>query len=106
MSDFIVGTVPLGGISNLRIYLQLPGILLLSTLHACSEGGSAAAPIPVLEAMVHNMLHHKNGDQDDQEVYGNHGDGDGWRSGIDLRLFYSYRNFLKNQMRYNMNLRG
>ena len=92
--------------------LQVPGILLVSTLHDSSEGGAAAAPIPVLEAMVHNMLHHKNGDQDDQngdqydEVIGNHGDIDGWRNGIDVRLFYSYRNFLKNQMRYNMDLRG
>ena len=56
--------------------------------------------------MVHNMLHKEHDHQAEQADHGNQEDGDGWKNGIDLRLFYSFRNFLKKQMEYNMDLRG
>ena len=54
------------------------------------------------------MLNDKHGnyDEHDDHDHGEYDVGDGWKNGIDLRLFYSYRNFLKKQMQYNMNLRG
>ena len=54
------------------------------------------------------MLNDKHGNYDEQDDpdHGEYDEGDGWKNGIDLRLFYSYRNFLKKQMQYNMNLRG
>ena len=85
--------------------LQVSG-LLLTTLFDRNKGGSA--PISGIEALVHNMLNDKHGNYDDHDDHdhGEYDEGDGWKNGIDLRLFYSYRNFLKKQMQYNMNLRG
>ena len=51
------------------------------------------------------MLHDKHANYDEHDDH-DYEDGDGWKNGLDLRLFYTYRNFLKKQMQYNMNLRG
>ena len=70
-------------------------------MFASIEGGAIlmhqSAPISGVAAMVYNMVHddpinHHDDDDKDDEI---------WR-----RLFYSYRNFMQKQMKYNMHLIG
>ena len=73
-----------------------------------------SSPISGIEAMVHNLVgdeygNHGQGDEHDDHENGDehddHENGDE-QDHYQLWLFYSYRNFLKKHMQYNMHLRG